>query len=82
MTATKRAQIMMEPDDYRRLEEIARRSEVSVAELIRAAVRDRYLGGGDESREAVEIICSMRLPVIEWAAAEAEIAEAHGGGVS
>ncbi len=82
MTATKRAQIMMEPDDYRRLEEIARRREVSVAELIRTAVRDRYLGGGDASREAVATICSMGLPVTEWAVAEAEIAEAHGDGVS
>ena len=82
MTATKRAQIMMEPDDYRRLEEIARRREVSVAELIRTAVRDRYLGGGDASHGAVETICGMSLPVIDWAAAETEIVEGHGDGVS
>lgn len=82
MTASKRAQIMMEPDDYRRLEEIAHRREVSVAELIRTAVRDRYLGGADASREAVATICAMNLPLIDWTAAEADIAEAHGDGVS
>ncbi len=78
MTASKRAQILMEPEDYRRLEEIARQKNVSVAELIRIAVRERYLGGGAERRAGVESICSMNLPVIPWAAAEAEIAKAHG----
>jgi predicted DNA-binding ribbon-helix-helix protein len=78
MTASKRAQILMEPEDYRRLEEIARQKNVSVAELIRSAVRERYLGGGAERRAGVESICSMNLPVIPWAEAEAEIAKAHG----
>jgi len=78
MAATKRAQILMEPEDYRRLEEIARRKNASVAELIRTAVRERYLGGDVERRDSVESICSMNLPVIPWADAEAEIAEAHG----
>jgi hypothetical protein len=78
MTATKRAQILMEPDDYRRLEEIARQKNASVAELIRTAVRDRYLGSDEVCRKGVESICSMNLPVIPWAEAEAEIAEAHG----
>jgi hypothetical protein len=78
MTASKRAQILMEPEDYRRLEEIARQKNASVAELIRIAVRERYLGGGAERRAGVESICSMNLPVIPWPEAEAEIAEAHG----
>jgi hypothetical protein len=82
MTATKRAQILMEPDDYRRLEAIARQKNSSVAELIRTAVRERYLGGDAERRAGVESICSMSLPVIPWADAEAEIAEAHDDGVS
>jgi hypothetical protein len=78
MAATKRAQILMEPEDYRRLEEIARRRNASVAELIRTAVRERYLGGGAQRRAGVDSICSMNLPVIAWADAEAEIAEQHG----
>ena len=78
MTASKRAQILMEPEDYRRLEEIAHQKKASVAELIRTAVRERYLGGGAGRRAGVEAICSMSLPVIPWAEAEAEIAEAHG----
>ena len=82
MTASKRAQILMEPDDYRRLEEIARQKNASVAELIRAAVRERYFGDGTDRRAGVESICSMGLPVIGWAEAEAEIAEAHSGVLS
>jgi predicted DNA-binding ribbon-helix-helix protein len=78
MTVSKRAQILMEPEEYQRLEEIARQKKVSVAELIRTAVRERYLGGGARRRAGVESICSMSLPVIPWAEAEAEIAEAHG----
>ena len=78
MTASKRAQILMEPEDYQRLEEIARQKKASVAELIRTAVRERYLGGGAGRRASVESICSMSLPVIPWDEAEAEIEEAHG----
>ena len=78
MTATKRAQILMEPEDYRRLEEIARHTNASVAELIRVAVRDRYLGTAGERRQTVESICAMDLPVMSWQDVEAEIAEAHG----
>lgn len=78
MTASKRAQILMEPEDYRRLEEIARRKNASVAELIRTAVRERYLGAGVENAAVVESICSMNLPILPWAEIETEIAEAHG----
>jgi hypothetical protein len=77
MTATKRAQILMEPEDYRRLEEIARLRNASVAELIRVAVRERYLGGSAEHRQTVESICSMDLPVLSWSDVEEEIGEAH-----
>ncbi len=82
MTASKRAQILMEPDDYRRLEEIARQKNASVAELIRAAVQERYLGGNVENGEVVESICSMNLPPLSWVEVEAEIVEAHGGVLS
>lgn len=78
MAATKRAQILMEPTDYRRLEEIARAQNVSVAELIRTAVRDRYFGDEAGRRASVEVICSMGLPVISWVEAEAEAIEGHG----
>jgi hypothetical protein len=77
MTATKRAQILMEPEEYRRLERIARQQNASVAELIRTAVRERYLGGTADRRAAVRAICSMNLPVISWTEAEAEVEGAH-----
>lgn len=78
MPAWKRAQLLIEPEDYRRLEEIARRKNASVAELIRTAVRERYLGAGVENTAVVESICSMNLPTLPLAEIEPEIAEAHG----
>jgi len=78
MTASERAQILMEPDDFRRLEEIARRKNASVAELIRIAVRERYLGAGAGNGAAVEAICSMNLPTGSWSSLDAEVSETHG----
>jgi hypothetical protein len=71
----------MEPEDYRRLEEIAAGRGVSVAELVRTAVRDRYLGRPGDRARAVAAILALSLPLDDWPELEAEIAEAHGGGV-
>ena len=77
MAATKRAQILMEPEEYSRLEELARQRRVSVAALIRDAVRQRYFFGHQERRAAVDTICSLNLAVESWELVEAEIAAAH-----
>jgi hypothetical protein len=66
MATTRRAQILMEPDEYGRLEEIARRRGVSVGSLVREAVRDRYLTGGEARRKALAEIYALDLPVAEW----------------
>ena len=81
MARTKRAQILMDPRDYSRLARIAQRSGSSVGELIRQAVRERYLATAAGGEDAVERICRMRIPVGDWADVEAEIAGAHGDGV-
>ena len=77
MATTRRAQILMEPEEYQRLEEIARGRGVSVAELIRRAVRERYLGPSGNRKQAAELICSADLEIEEWDVIEAEIEEAH-----
>lgn len=82
MARTKRAQVLMEEDDYARLERIARARGVSVGALIREVVEERYLGArGEQRRAIIEEIAGMGLPVIDWADAERMIEDAHGGGL-
>lgn len=68
----------MDPREYGRLAAIARVRGLSVGELIRGAVREKYLLSAPDARGAVEDICAMNVPVEDWAAVEREIAEAHG----
>jgi hypothetical protein len=77
MAATRRAQILMEPEEYRRLEEIARERRVSVAELIRSAVRERYLVRRETPSKAVAGILDMEVELGGWEQVEREISEAH-----
>ena len=77
MPHTKRAQVLMDPAEYRKLEKIARQKGVSVAELIRVTVRERYLLTDDRRREAVEDILAMSIPAEDWGKTEEEIEEAH-----
>ncbi|MBM4352686.1 MAG: ribbon-helix-helix protein, CopG family [Deltaproteobacteria bacterium] len=79
MAQTRRAQILMEPGEYGRLEKLARQSGVSVAELIRRAIKEQYFAGSTTAPKAARRICSMNLPVIEWDEAEKDIAEGHNG---
>ena len=78
---TKRAQVLMEPREYRRLEAIARQTGVSVAELIRSAVQDRYLQGAEGGREALEDLFAMSIPLGGWRQLEEEIADSHDAGL-
>lgn len=77
MARTKRAQVLMEPEEYERLEAIAAERGVAVAELIRSAVRERYLLSKEERRRCVEEIFGLDLPVIEWDEAEGEALASH-----
>lgn len=81
MARTKRAQVLMEPDEYERLESIAAERDVPVAELIRTAVRERYLLTREERARMVDRILGLDLPVVEWEEAEDEVVEAHGDGL-
>jgi hypothetical protein len=67
----------MDPEEYRRLEDIASREKVSVGELIRIAVRDRYFSSREDKKRIIEDMLKMAIPVVEWDDAELEIEEAH-----
>jgi len=82
MARTKRAQVLMEPEEYERLEAIAAERGVAVAELIRLAVRERYFLSREERRRHVEEILGLDLPVIEWDEAEEEALASHDDDLS
>ena len=77
MGATRRTQLLMEPEDFRQLHAEARRRGTSVAELIRLAVRDTYLTRAADRRPLVEAILSMDLPTMDWDQIRQEIEEAR-----
>jgi hypothetical protein len=79
MPPTRRTQLLMDPDEFRRLRAVARKRKTSVAELIRSAVRKVYLEEQLDRRPFVEAILSMKLPEINWKRAKKEIEAGHAG---
>lgn len=77
MAATRRAHILMEPDEYKRLRALAKQKRTSVAGLIRSAVRQTYFAPRQDSTPIVEAILQMRLPPIGWDRAKKEIEKGH-----
>lgn len=77
MAATRRTQLLMEPEDYRRLRAEARRRKTSVAALVRAAVRETYLAPKPERGPIVDAILQMGLPALDWKRAKREIEAGH-----
>jgi len=66
MDRTRRVRFLMDSEEYERLEEMARGRRVSVADLIRSALREKCLLPEERRRIAAERICSMNLPVGDW----------------
>jgi len=68
MTAlTKRVQVLLDPFQYQRLDEIARQRNCSIETLIREAIDRVYLHNAIEERlEAVRTLAAMQLPVTDW----------------
>ena len=81
MSTTRRTQILMEPDEYHRLERIARRERVSVGELVRRAVRSAYLEPEPDRKAAVERMTNLSIPVGEWSELKRDLAEARDAGL-
>ena len=77
MAATRRTQLLMEPEEFKRLQAEARRRKTSMASLIRAAVRETYLSREVDRRPIVEAILHMDLPPMEWKRVRKEIEASH-----
>ena len=77
MAQTRRAQILMEPEEYRQLEKVALRRHTSVAELFRSAVRQVYLSSTPDKARALENLAALSLEVPDWSEVEKDLAEAH-----
>ena len=78
MPRTREARVLLEDEEYERLETLASQRGVSMSDLIREAVRDRFTPLAEQRKRAVEAICRIRVPLPEWDVLESEIAEAHG----
>ena len=75
-TLTKRVQILLDPFQYRRLDEIARQRNRSMGALIREAIDRVYLQRNvDERLKAVWALAAMQLPVADWEQMERESVE-------
>ena len=79
MAPTRRAQILMEPEEFRRLRSLARKRKTSVANLIRSAIRKPYLAPLPERRPIVEAILGMRLTLPDWERVREELDRGHAG---
>ena len=82
MAHTRRAQILMEPEEYEQLVRIAQLRMVSVAELVRTAVRVLYFCSPDDRKATVARIAAMELPVGRWEEMKQEIEGAYDAGLS
>lgn len=84
MGEIRKAQVLLESEEYEYLEGIASRRGISVPELIRQTVRERYLPAARNRQEAAAAILRMEIPVEwgDWETVEQEIEGAHDGGLS
>jgi predicted transcriptional regulator len=75
-TLTKRVQVLLDPFQYQRLDELARQRNRSMGALIREAIDHVYLQSAMEERlGAVRALAAMQLPVADWEQMERESAE-------
>ena len=80
-TFTKKAMILFDPEQYRKLEEEARRRKSSVGTLVREAVEKAILAKSmvshDERIKAAERIVYAQEEIPEWEEIEKLIARGH-----
>jgi len=75
-TLTKRVQVLLDPFQYQRLDELARQRNRSMGALIREAIDHVYLQSAVEERlGAVRALAAMELPVADWEQMERESVE-------
>jgi predicted transcriptional regulator len=74
MSLSERTQVLLSPEQRRRVEQLAARSSVSVGAVIRAAIDD-YLPStsSEQRRHALDDLLALEAPTADWATIEAEI---------
>jgi hypothetical protein len=75
MALTKRVQVLMEPDDFRKLEEAARRRRSSVGELLRSAAAEKHLGRPGHIHALVDELAAIDVSADEWPELKKELLE-------
>lgn len=77
-TLSRRVQLLLTPEQYKRLEAIAGAEGISIGALIRRAI-DRLQGPSRQPKrlKAVRRIAAMSLPVGDWEQMERESMESH-----
>lgn len=74
MALTKRVELLLEPAQYARLEEIARVRKESVGSLIRRAVAREYLQPAlEQKRAALQRLLAQRVDFGSWERAKKDI---------
>lgn len=81
MAAKRQARILFEPEEYDKLEILAEQQGTSVPDLIRKAVRDRYVLARADRTRALEEILRLEIPMADWTTLEEEIEQAHVDGI-
>ncbi len=72
-TYSKRVQVLLSPEQFSRLQAIARSEGESVGSLVRNAIEDVYLRRAEHERlDAVRQLGAMSLPVSDWEQMERE----------
>ena len=64
MAKTKRVQVLMEPEEFEVLEDLARKRRSSVSDLMREAARAQLLSGVTRSRRLEAVRQFLALPPI------------------
>ncbi len=75
MPLTERMQVLLLPEQRRRLERIARLRGTSVGAVIRDAI-ERFTPEAAGDEEELEAVFGLELPVGDWADMKAEIIDA------
>jgi hypothetical protein len=74
----------MDPKEYDHLRKIAEQEGVSVAELVRKAVADRYFlpAGKERKQRALAGLFSLRpIPVEDWSSMKKDLSDRYGSDI-
>ena len=75
----KRTQLYLDEEMWNALHSRARSSRSSISELVREAVRDKYLGKLDQRRKAMQAFAGIRKDRKEFADSEAYVRDLRRG---